>query len=237
MQYTNSDVQLSSIPPPPPQTPRIVRPEQLIDYGYIQDVEVDSDDEYEEEEEEGQGQGQGEEVMPTTQDAQAAEEPAAEEPAGAAAAAATGTDPSLEQPSADGDGGGDGDRDGGAPAEGVVTPEEEAEPEDPAEPRSPSAGAAGLAAGAGAEAKGSDGAQQPRFGPQRMFMDEVVERVCDCDLETEEVQLQVIKALVHACTATTLAVHQASLLTAVKTIYTVSGLALPRPCLAFSPLL
>lgn len=50
----------------------------------------------------------------------------------------------------------------------------------------------------------------------------VVETVCDCDLETEEVQLQVIKALVHACTATTLAVHQASLLTAVKTIYTVS---------------
>lgn len=49
----------------------------------------------------------------------------------------------------------------------------------------------------------------------------MVERVCDCDLETEEVQLQVIKALVHACTATTLAVHQASLLTAVKTIYTV----------------
>lgn len=62
-----------------------------------------------------------------------------------------------------------------------------------------------------------------------MFMDVVVEGVCDCDLETEEVQLQVIKALVHACTATTLAVHQASLLTAVKTIYTVSAVPTP-PC-------
>lgn len=49
-----------------------------------------------------------------------------------------------------------------------------------------------------------------------------METVCNCDLETDEVQLQVIKALVHACTANTLAVHRASLLTAVKTIYTVS---------------
>lgn len=51
--------------------------------------------------------------------------------------------------------------------------------------------------------------------------DKVVETICECDLEADEVQLQVIKALVHACTANTLAVHRGSLLTAVKTIYTV----------------
>lgn len=58
--------------------------------------------------------------------------------------------------------------------------------------------------------------------PPFFWYDKVVETVCECDLETDEVQLQVIKALVHACTANALAVHQASLLTAVKTIYTVS---------------
>ncbi|CAM9768985.1 unnamed protein product, partial [Discosporangium mesarthrocarpum] len=57
--------------------------------------------------------------------------------------------------------------------------------------------------------------------PARMLMDEVVETVCGCDLDMEEVQLQVIKALVHACTASTVSVHEASLLLAVRTIYTV----------------
>ncbi|CAM9332092.1 unnamed protein product, partial [Hapterophycus canaliculatus] len=131
---------------------------KLMDYGYIQDVEIDSDDEDSDGEEQAE-QGEGSRVQ---EDAQ----PEAEAIATAAAA-----DPSRDQPSSSVHG----DQEGKA--------------------SSPTEG--------------------------RMFMDEVVERVCDCDLETEEVQLQVIKALVHACTATTLAVHQASLLTAVKTIYTV----------------
>lgn len=188
---------------------------QLIDYGYIQDVEVDSDDEDSDDEQEADETQTAEEEEPPG--GRGEEPPAQADP--------TTTDPPPDQPSADGEEGSPTQPDGASPEEGSGGPAGEIEEQ--VEPVSPSAGAPGLAAAAAAEAgegRGSaDGASQPpRFGPQRMFMDEVVERVCDCDLETEEVQLQVIKALVHACTATTLAVHQASLLTAVKTIYTAS---------------
>ena len=189
---------------------------QLIDYGYIQDVEVDSDDEDSDDEQEADETQTAEEEEPPG--GRGEEPPAQADP--------TTADPPPDQPSADGEEGSPTQPDGASPEEGSGGPAGEIE-EQVVEPVSPSAGAPGLAAAAAAEAgegRGSaDGASQPpRFGPQRMFMDEVVERVCDCDLETEEVQLQVIKALVHACTATTLAVHQASLLTAVKTIYTAS---------------
>lgn len=183
-------------------------------------MEVDSDDEDSDDEQEDEEhqtrQGAGEETPGRGEETPTQADPAT-------------TDSPLDQPSASVHGGGE---DGSAPQPGGASPGEgpggpAGELEEQAEPISPSAGAPGLGPSAAVPGegggKGADGApQQPRFGPKRMFMDEVVERVCDCDLETEEVQLQVIKALVHACTATTLAVHQASLLTAVKTIYTVS---------------
>lgn len=181
-------------------------------------MEVDSDDEDSDDEQEAdetQTQTQAEEEAPGGR----GEEPPAQ-------ADPTTTEPPTDQPSADGDEGPPPQADGASPEEGSGGPAGELEEQ--VEPVSPSAGGPGLgpaaaAAQAGEGGGGADGVSQPpRFGPQRMFMDEVVERVCNCDLETEEVQLQVIKALVHACTATTLAVHQASLLTAVKTIYTVS---------------
>lgn len=208
-------------------------------------MEVDSDDEDpdSEEEEPEQEQGEGEEEAASGRGR--GEEPQAQraEPETTAT-----TGPPLDRPSAssvhgdpeeDGSDGSPPQPEGAPPEEGAggAAGELEAQKEEPA---SPSAGAAaGLGPAAEAEGgKGADGAQQPRFGPQRMFMDEVVERVCDCDLETEEVQLQVIKALVHACTATTLAVHQASLLTAVKTIYTVSAVhAMPSTPMRCGPML
>lgn len=186
----------------------------------------DSDDEEQEQEQEGEEEGQ--------RDAEGASgRGGGEEPQQEQVEPAATTGPPLDQPSASG-----AEEQGLPPQPDSASLEEQAggpagDLEEQADPVSPSAGAPGLGlAGPAGEAGGgkaaADGSQQPRFGPQRMFMDVVVERVCDCDLETEEVQLQVIKALVHACTATTLAVHQASLLTAVKTIYTVSA-SVPHP--------
>jgi brefeldin A-inhibited guanine nucleotide-exchange protein len=51
--------------------------------------------------------------------------------------------------------------------------------------------------------------------------DAVVELICACELEGEAVQLQVIQALLTIITAATMEVHEASLLLAVRTIYTV----------------
>eukprot|EP00752_Nemacystus_decipiens_P007866 g7027.t2 len=187
---------------------------KLMDYGYIQDVEVESDDEDSDDEPEA------EETQQKAEEAEAPWGRGEETPPQADPAT---TEPPPGQPPADGE------EDSSPQSKDGASPEQESGGpagalEEQVEPVSPSAGAPGLvqAAAEAGEGKGADGASQPqRFAPQRMFMDEVVERVCDCDLETEEVQLQVIKALVHACTATTLKVHQASLLTAVKTIYTV----------------
>ncbi|CAM9576954.1 unnamed protein product, partial [Ectocarpus sp. 8 AP-2014] len=156
---------------------------QLIDYGYIRDVEIDSDDEDEDDIDEAVQLQEG-----AGGDAGGAADEDDDDAAGAEAEGVPPTlDPSLDPPS----------------SSAVVHGDPEVPP--PSE----------TVDGEGDD-KGLEG-----FLPQRMLMDEVVERVCDCDLETEDVQLQVIKALVHACTATTLSVHRASLLTAVKTIYTV----------------
>lgn len=125
-------------------------PGQLIDYGYIQDVEVDSDDEDDEEEgndgEERAGAGTG----------------------GEEAGDGGGT-ANLGDPSPDGQ-----DKQQG----GVAPPPEGnvrgvGEGGEPAERPSPMAhGVPGLVLPT-TGSKAGEGGQQPRFGPQRMFMDEV----------------------------------------------------------------
>lgn len=128
---------------------------QLIDYGYIQDVEVDSDDEDDDGDVEG-GEGVAENdergVAPGDGDTTGPSDPSS---------GVEGGQQERVAPPPEG---------GEASGEGVM---ESGEPAEPAEPPSPMAqGVAGLALAVG-EGKAGDGNPPPRFEAPRMFMDVV----------------------------------------------------------------
>jgi Dimerisation and cyclophilin-binding domain of Mon2 len=83
------------------------------------------------------------------------------------------------------------------------------------------AGSAAAAADAAESTESAPGTPPGPAAPPKTFADLIVETVCKCELDTEQVQLQVIKALLTVVTCSSLEVHEASLLLAVRTIYTV----------------